>query len=149
MSAQLVLAHGAVDRAAVDGAAVATNTAAWGPAHAKLRLTRRGRAVFGALATVLVAGLLGFIASFAAPQATASGAVSGEHFQYVVVQPGSSLWSVASVLDPEADPRDLVAEIVQLNQLTDSGIDAGQPIAVPLRYSENPATVSADELGLE
>jgi LysM repeat protein len=104
--------------------------------------------VFGGLATVLVAGLLAFIAALGAPQAIASDAEGGQQFAYAVVQPGSSLWSLATELDPSADPRDLVAEIVQLNQLEGSGVDAGQPLAVPLRYSESPAVVSADELGI-
>lgn len=116
--------------------------------EARLRLTKRGRAVFGTLATILVAGLLAAVAAFAAPQALASNAQGGQEFQYVVAQQGSSLWSLATELDPQADPRDLVAEIVQLNQLEGSGVDAGQPLAVPLRYSNSPMTASADELGL-
>ncbi|WP_427871118.1 hypothetical protein [Leucobacter luti] len=116
--------------------------------EARLRLTKRGRAVFGTLSTVLVAGLLAAVAAFAAPQALASDSQGGQEFQYVVAQQGSSLWSLATELDPQADPRDLVAEIVQLNQLEGSGVDAGQPLAVPLRYSNNPMTASADELGL-
>jgi len=117
---------------------------------AKLRLTRRGRVVFGFLATVLLAGLLALIATFAAPQALASvgaaGQGSDQQFHYVVVQPGASLWSLATELDPEADPRDLVAEIVQLNQLDGSGIEAGDAIAVPLRYSDSPAVFQSEEL---
>ncbi|PRI11330.1 hypothetical protein B4915_07670 [Leucobacter massiliensis] len=121
------------------------------PAHVtgRLRLTRRGRVVLGGFATVLIAGLLAFIAALGAPQAIASDAEGGEQqFHYAVVQPGSSLWELASELDPAADPRDLVAEIVRLNQLEGSGVEAGQPLAVPLRYSESSGVVSADELGL-
>lgn len=135
MSAQAIDSHASFEQASVG---------------TKLRLTRRGRAVFGGLATVVVAAVLAVVASLAAPQALASDSQeSGQEFHYVVAQPGASLWSLASELDPEADPRDLVAEIVQLNQLGGSGVEAGQPIAVPLRYSENPVTVSAAELGLE
>ncbi|MBK0420897.1 LysM peptidoglycan-binding domain-containing protein [Leucobacter sp. CSA2] len=116
----------------------------------RIKLTRRGRALFGGLATVLVAAVLALLASFAAPSALASNAAnSGQDFHYVVAQPGESLWSLASELDPAADPRDLVAEIVQLNQLEDSGVEAGQPVAVPLRYNSNPSTVSGEELGLD
>lgn len=111
-----------------------------------LRLTKRGRMVFGALATALIAGLLACVAAIAAPQALASNSASGQEFHYVVAQPGASLWSLASTLDPEADPRDLVAELVQLNQLEGSGVQAGQPIAVPLRYSDTAGVVTADEL---
>ncbi|MGW9020039.1 LysM peptidoglycan-binding domain-containing protein [Leucobacter chromiiresistens] len=118
-------------------------------ASGALRLTRRGRIVLGALATILVAGVLALLASLAAPEAMASGeGPNGEQFEYVVVQPGSSLWSLASDLDPAADPRDLITEIVQLNQLDDSSVQAGEAIAVPLRYSDNPLVVSGDELGV-
>ncbi|MEJ6489498.1 hypothetical protein PQI23_07175 [Leucobacter sp. USCH14] len=114
----------------------------------KLRLTRRGRIVLGAFLTVLAAGALALFASLAAPEAMASGeGPNGEQFEYVVVQPGSSLWSLASDLDPTADPRDLITEIVQLNQLEDSSVQAGEAIAVPLRYSDNPLVVSGDEVG--
>ncbi|MCW2287352.1 LysM peptidoglycan-binding domain-containing protein [Leucobacter luti] len=115
----------------------------------RLRLTRRGRVVLGALATVFTAGVLAFVATLGAPQALASDAQGGgQQFHYVVVQPGASLWSVATELDAGADPRDLVAEIVQLNQLDGSGVEAGQPLAVPLRFSDSPAVVSAADLGL-
>ncbi|WP_449283640.1 hypothetical protein [Leucobacter sp.] len=141
MNAQTIPAQGALEIASVAGSAADGGAV-------KLRLTRRGRVVFGGLATVLVAGLLAFVAALGAPQAVASDAEGGQQFHYAVVQPGSSLWSLAIELDPSADPRDLVAEIVQLNQLEGSGVEAGQPIAVPLRYSESPAVVSADELGI-
>lgn len=115
----------------------------------RVRLTKRGRMVFGALATALVAGLLACVAAIAAPQALASNSAGGQEFHYVVAQPGASLWSLASTLDPSADPRDLVAEIVQLNQLDGSGVQAGQPIAVPLRYSDAAGVVSGEELSGE
>ena len=113
----------------------------------KLRLTRRGRVVFGAFATVLVAALLAAIAAFAAPQAQASNASEVAEFEYVVARPGMPLWSLATELDPGTDPRDLVAEIVQLNQLEDSGVQAGEAIAVPLRYADSATVVSGAELG--
>lgn len=116
-------------------------------AAAPLRLTRRGRVVCGALVTMLVAGLLAFVAAMAAPEAQASNSAAGEQqFNYIIAEPGASLWSLASELDPSADPRDLVAEIIQLNQLEDSGVQAGQPVAVPLRYSDSGDVFSADEL---
>jgi LysM repeat protein len=118
------------------------------PARARLRLTRRGRAVFGALATLLVIGVLAVLATFSGAQAVASAETGSTEFGYVVVQPGDSLWQVASSIDPNVDPRDLVAEIVRLNQLDGSGVIAGQPIAVPLRYADAPGVVSASDLGL-
>lgn len=114
----------------------------------KLRLTRRGRTVFGTLATLLVIGVLAVVAMFSGAQAVATAEGSDAEFGYVIVQPGDSLWQLAGELDENADPRDLVAEIVRLNQLESSAVQAGEPIAVPLRYSDGPGVVPASELGL-
>jgi hypothetical protein len=114
----------------------------------RLRLTRRGRAVFGTLLTLLIVGLLAVIATLGATRAAASNEAGNAEFGYVVVQPGESLWGVATALDSSSDPRDIIAEIVRLNQLDGSGVQAGQPIAVPLRYSEAPGVLSAEQVGL-
>lgn len=119
-----------------------------GDPTSRLRLTRRGRAVFGTLATVVSAALLALAALLGAAQAQAAGETSGAELGYVVVQSGDSLWSVAAALDPGADPRDTVAEIVRLNRLDGSGVQSGQPIAVPLRFASAAGVVSAAELGL-
>ncbi len=114
----------------------------------RLRLTRRGRAVFGTLATLAVLAGLAVAAMFGGSRAVATAQTGGADFGYVVVQPGASLWQVAEQIDPAADPRDLVDEIVRLNQLDGSGVQAGQPVAVPLRYAEAPGVVSGEQLGL-
>lgn len=111
-----------------------------------LRLTKRGRAVFGALATVLVAATFGVVAGFAAPGAVANISESVQEFPYVLPQAGDSLWSLASELDPAADPREVVAEIVRLNQLQNSDLRAGEAIAVPLRFEGNELTFPASDL---
>lgn len=117
-------------------------------APARLRLTHRGRIVFGGLGALVLVGLLAFATLLLSPQAFAADvAAGGQRFHYVVAQPGDSLWSVASELDPDSDPRDLIAEIVKLNQLGDSGVEAGQAIAVPLRYSDSQNVVSVDSAG--
>ncbi|MBP1327561.1 hypothetical protein JOF28_002793 [Leucobacter exalbidus] len=115
---------------------------------ASIRLTRRGRFVFGALGVFGAAASLALIASLSAAPAIAANEGSGATFGYVVAAPGASLWQLATELDPSMDPRDLVAEIVHLNQLQGSDVVVGQSIAVPLRYTESPAVMSADELGL-
>ncbi|WP_416447195.1 LysM peptidoglycan-binding domain-containing protein [Leucobacter sp. HNU] len=117
-------------------------------AKSRLRLTRRGRRVFGALATLAVSALLAGVAVFGSAQAQANVDGRPADFGYVVVQPGESLWAVATRLDAKADPRDLIAEIVQLNQLDGSGVQAGQPVAVPLRYSHATGVVPASEVGI-
>lgn len=115
-------------------------------ASARLRLTRRGRIVFGGLATVLVAGALALGAMLAAPGAVASGEQSTQEFPYILAQSGDTLWGIASYLDPAADARDVVAEIVRLNQMHGAELQAGEAIAVPLRFADNEMTFPASEL---
>lgn len=116
----------------------------------RLRLTRRGRLVISTFVLLMTGALLAVVAMLGSTHAQASDAAAGAtaEFGYVVVQPGESLWGVATTLDASADPRDVIAEIVRLNQLGGSEVQAGQPIAVPLRYSDAPGVISASELGL-
>ncbi len=48
-----------------------------------------------------------------------------------VVQPGETLWTVAVAVDPDTDPRETVARIIDLNALSDTGVVAGQSLLVP------------------
>jgi LysM repeat protein len=59
---------------------------------------------------------------------TASTATS---FEYVTIMGGDSLWSIAEQYAPDRDPRDFIAEIVALNNMSDSVVDAGMRIALP------------------
>jgi hypothetical protein len=98
---------------------------------ARLRLTRRGRVV------VRLAGVL--LGAFATAAAVLSGgrvALAGEDARPVpverlTVQPGETLWGIAGRVAPEADRRDTVARIVELNALPSAALQAGQRIAVP------------------
>ena len=49
----------------------------------------------------------------------------------VVVQPGESLWQIAKAVSPQADPRETITLIRELNALGDSTVVAGQSIVVP------------------
>jgi hypothetical protein len=66
--------------------------------------------------------------------ATATLEGSGTDFQYVTVESGQGLWEVAEVVAPHADPRDVIAEIMQLNQLESADVLAGQQLAIPAQY---------------
>lgn len=127
----------------------AVGPSAHATATVRLRLTHRGRVVFGVLGALLALAAIGAALLLGSPQAVATAEESSAEFGYVIVQPGASLWSVATELDPQADPRDIVAELVRLNQMGGSGVQAGQPIAVPLRYADAPGVVSAADLGME
>ena len=100
----------------------------------RLRLTARGRAVVAvllAIPLVAIALALGVNAG----SATAIDEASAESFTWVNVEPGQSLWQLAETIAPEADPREVVAEIVALNQLPSADVQAGQLIALPPRYA--------------
>ena len=104
------------------------------PPTSRLRITRRGHA----LLTALIAGPI-VIAAFAIAvnggEAAAEVDTSSVVFEHVTVQPGESLWQLASEIAPSSDPRDVVSELVQLNRLVDAEVHPGQNLAVPLKYS--------------
>jgi nucleoid-associated protein YgaU len=102
-----------------------------GPAPAgTLRLTRRGRVVVVAL--VLLAAFA-FLVLRGNP-ASSSDTAHHAHPATVVVAPGETVWDIARRVEPNADPRDVVAQIEQLNSLTDPGaVEVGQPLFVPGR----------------
>lgn len=100
----------------------------------RLKLTRRGRAVLTTLAAVpLIAGAL-FLA-LNGGGAVASGDQARVQFQYVTVESGQSLWSIAEKVAPSADPRDVITEIVSLNQLDSAVVSPGQRLAIPSEYA--------------
>lgn len=107
------------------------------PSHAsdapqRLRLTRRGRVVLAVFAAVVVSliGLAVASGTPAAGSATPAGA-AGHSMTRIVVQPGQTLWMIAMRADPQADPRQVVQQIIAANALRDGSIQAGQRLLVP------------------
>ena len=99
-----------------------------------LRLTRRGRFVFFGVPLILLAALiLSFSGFLNAPAKAADSAdqLSVTPTVSVTVQPGESLWAIAGSVAPERDPRDVVADIVQLNNLDAARVMPGQQLFVP------------------
>ncbi|MEE2521841.1 LysM peptidoglycan-binding domain-containing protein [Pseudarthrobacter sp. J75] len=99
-----------------------------------MKLTRRGQFVLIGLPLVMLAALLLSVAGFLLAPAKASDSAQDLSITptvSVVVQPGSSLWSIAATVAPDRDPRDVVAEIAQLNNLADGTVVAGQQLFVP------------------
>ena len=90
--------------------------------RAPLRLTRRGYVVLGLLAAALAAGTL-WLAHASAPSdhpAPAGGAAA------VTVRSGDTLWSIASQVAPQRDPRITVAALERLNHLNGPVVQPGQ-----------------------
>ncbi|MDQ1129070.1 LysM peptidoglycan-binding domain-containing protein [Microbacterium sp. SORGH_AS_0888] len=103
----------------------------------RLRLTPRGRRVIAALAATPIVIAIGAAVLFGG-SALASGeqGASTGSFQTVTVLAGESLWSIAEEVAPNADPRDVVADIMRLNALDDSDVSAGARIAIPAEYAQ-------------
>lgn len=99
---------------------------------AKLRLTRRGRLLLVGLPIVLLASAALMLSGFFNSPAKAS-SEHGELTQTVSVSvaSGETIWHLATEFAPERDPRDVVAEIVELNSLSTSVLQAGQQLDIP------------------
>ena len=93
-----------------------------------LRITRRGRVVLAALFAIPVVAVSLLVTS---PGALAESTASSNNFEYVTVVSGDTLWAIAEMIDPTGDPRDMVDELMTLNQLTSANLSPGQELAIP------------------
>ncbi|MGO8960736.1 MAG: LysM peptidoglycan-binding domain-containing protein [Streptosporangiaceae bacterium] len=101
-----------------------------------VRLTRRGRIVVTTLAALCATAAVLLVSLLASGGAQASnhgqpgrGGYQGMH--QIVVQPGQTLWSIASAAEPTADPRAVIQQIMSVNALNGSNIQVGQLLWVP------------------
>ncbi|MFD2079999.1 LysM domain-containing protein [Actinopolymorpha cephalotaxi] len=101
-----------------------------------LRLTRRGRLVLTtltAMATLALVGVLGLLAQ-GAFGAAARGAADSTATTTITVEPGETMWGIATQLTPGADPRATVDEIARLNDVSRAGdLRVGQRLVVPVQ----------------
>jgi len=98
------------------------------PRSLPLRLTRRGRLLAVLALTVALFTLVSL------GRVVADAGLQHRHAAVTrtwVVQPGQSLWTIASAVAPGTDPRDTVARIVELNHLPGAGVTVGQALQVP------------------
>ncbi|MHA7239139.1 LysM peptidoglycan-binding domain-containing protein [Arthrobacter sp. TMS1-12-1] len=101
-------------------------------AEGPLTLTRRGRLLLVGLPIALGVAALILLGAFLTSQAQAGeSAPTTTATVEVSVAAGETLWDLAMQYAPERDPRDTVAEIVELNDLPNSVVQAGQRVAVP------------------
>ncbi|MGO4489498.1 LysM peptidoglycan-binding domain-containing protein [Microbacterium oxydans] len=101
----------------------------------RLRLTTRGRAVLLALASVPLAAGIAF-AALSGGSAVASGAdTAAVGVETVTVMPGDTLWSIATGVAPDADPRDVIGDISRMNLLRGGELQIGQTLAIPAQYA--------------
>ena len=96
-----------------------------------MRLTRRGRLVaFSASVAALGAIVIG-AGQVAGASGSDSQAPSSRAAQVVVVQAGETLWGIAREVAPGSDPRGVVRQIRQMNDLGTTPVVPGQSIVVP------------------
>jgi hypothetical protein len=95
------------------------------PRPCSLRLTRRGRLV------VLGAGLVAALGLGAVAASSVLADSGPEPTRVVHVQPGQTLWSIASSVDDGGDVRSTMARLERLNHLDSASLQVGQTLRVP------------------
>ena len=89
-------------------------------------------AVASDIAAALAEAILTVNGGMAAAEGT--GGIGAAAFDYVTIEAGQSLWQLAESVAPAQDPRDVIADIVNLNQLTSEAVQPGQRLALPADY---------------
>lgn len=97
-----------------------------------VRLTRRGRALsrLAVILSTLVLIASGYSALAGEGEGTGA-ASSKEHLEVIVVAPGESLWSIATLLG--GDQEENVARIIELNALDKPALATGMRLIIPTR----------------
>ena len=113
----------------------ATGVAGRGPTP--LRLTRRGRFVLTVIIAA-VAMIVSLLCASAADLAQASSHRAPARAGYrgmtrITVQPGQTLWSIASSARPSANTQTVVQRIIDANAMGGTLLKAGQLLWVPKR----------------
>jgi nucleoid-associated protein YgaU len=95
------------------------------PRPSTVRLTRRGRlAVFAlGLAATLTLGIVGATGSLADDRP--------EPTRVVTVQPGQTLWDIASSVSGDGDVRSTMSHLEAINHLDSTTVQVGQHLRVP------------------
>lgn len=101
---------------------------------ARLRLTARGRRALAGV--LLIPAALGVSAGIAQIPTAMAGherqdAAAYEQFNTHTVTGGETLWTIAEQIGGDRDVRDVVHEIMRLNNLTSANVQAGQQLALP------------------
>jgi LysM repeat protein len=99
------------------------------PQTTTVQLTRRGR-IAVLLAALLTLTVLVITLS---PSTTATGEAGDQvPTQTITVQPGDTLWKLATDANPNGDLRQTVDDIMRLNSLPTAHLPMGSEIAVPI-----------------
>ncbi len=98
-----------------------------------IHLTRRGRVlvVLGLVALLYAAFSLGRAGSQASTAETRP-QPAAVPLAEVTVEPGESLWTLARRIAPRHDPRDVVRQLKDVNDLADPDLRVGQRLRLPV-----------------
>ena len=98
------------------------------PERGLVRLTRRGQVVVVGLLLGLITAA--FVLGRSAPS-TAGPIGVAPAISATTVASGETLWAVANRIAPDRDPRDVVAQIRQLNRMGAAQLQVGQQLLLP------------------
>ncbi len=98
-------------------------------ASPRLRLTPRGRRVIGGLLAAPIA--LGIVFASLSPATADASQEEAQPLQSVTVTGGESLWSIAEEHADGRDVRDVVDEIMRINNLAEPKVAPGQQLLLP------------------
>lgn len=104
-------------------------------AATKLVLTRKGKLAAAVLFMILIGLLIALAWSrpgIPPAVATTDGSAS---YQQIVVQPGDTLWTIASRVSQGADHSVVLDQIVTYNDLDTSDLQIGQALYVPVHHN--------------
>ncbi len=102
-------------------------------AGASLRLTHRGAVVLSVASVLLAIGVvaIAWLSSAASGTGSSSAGGAGSSVPAVVtVHSGDSLWSIASTIEPNRDPRVVVDDLRTRNHLDSDSVTPGQQLRV-------------------
>jgi nucleoid-associated protein YgaU len=101
-----------------------------------VRLTRRGRRVVAGfvLGVIIVVVTVLWMSVAGSVQASSHAGAPGSAYRgmtQVVVQPGQTLWSIATAAEPSGNLWAVVQQIINVNALNGAEIQSGQLLWVP------------------
>ncbi|MCU1407076.1 MAG: conserved secreted protein [Glaciihabitans sp.] len=100
----------------------------------RLRITARGRVVLTTIAALpVVAVAIALSLNGGGAVATATG--SSTPLESITVMGGQSLWQLAEEIAPQADPREVIADLISINTLVSAEVHPGQQLDIPSEYS--------------
>ena len=91
----------------------------------------KAQRINGFIKAILLATALILAVGFFSSNALASSDTAKTNFHYVTVSAGQTLWGLAESHAKNSDPRDWIAAVVDLNNLTTNQLQPGQRLALP------------------